>query len=405
MNSVPVENFGDSLSDLDVENVYIYAGDAVRWDYGPATIIDRGMTIKTVCASTTSAPSFTSFLSGLYPTTHQVFTFNNELHEEIWTLFDLRDHHTGFLNSIFAHAERAHAGTDPIYRTLGIRDPPVQPQVDDTPFVFVERGPGGHAPYGEYSGGAKEYFEEHRDCTRDTLKADYERSIELDVQLFEDRIQELRSKGLLNDTLIVYTSDHGELLGENGMIGHNSPMCPETVYVPTVFIHPDLPSEVDCDEALSHVDLVPTLLDVLEIRKESEFDGQSLLDSWTTRPKCTIYDNEFLTNGVPLTNGRLRYGGVWDRSGGYMFPKNNTLERLVVLLGKLYKSPKRHFMRRNLPDLVKAYARGQQVYRDPGFSEREAEEHLTQLNQRSKEGLRRELDGADVQQLEDLGYL
>lgn len=403
MNSVK-ESFG-ALSDLDVENLFIYAGDAVRWDFLPDDISGRGISIKTVSASTTSAPSFTSILSGLYPTAHRVFSFNYRLGDEVSTMLDLREMHTGFLNSIFEYAAREHDGTDPIYRTLGISESLTQPKFDNTPFVYVERGPGGHAPYGDFSGGATEYFEENHDRTVDSLKADYERSIELDIQLFEKRVDELRSKELLNDTLIIYTSDHGELLGENGMIGHNSPMCPATVYVPTVFVHPDLPNGRVTDGILSHVDIFPTILDILDVEHESSFDGQSLVGEWSNQPKCTIYDTEFLTDQVPLVDGRLRFDGVWDQTGGYVFPKSRLPERLFVLLGKVYKSPKRKYLRRNLPKVLKEYSRGEQTYRNPGFSKSEAKTHLEELYEESAVGLRQELERADQEQLEDLGYL
>lgn len=398
-------DFSEAVSDLDVDNVYIYAGDAVRWDFLPDGLAERGLSIKTVSASTTSAPSFTSLLSGLYPTSHQVFSFNYKLGDAVPTMLDLREFYTGFLNSIFAYATREHDGPDPIYRTLGIDAPPTRPEFDDTPFVFVERGPGGHAPYGDFAGGATEYFEDHHDRTEDELRADYERSIELDVKLFEERIDDLQSRGLLDDTLVIYTSDHGELLGENGMIGHNSPMCPETVYVPSVFIHPDLPSGSIVDGVIGHVDLFPTILDVLDVDPGSSFDGRSLVDDWTAEPRCTIYHNEFLTDRVPITDGRLRFDGVWDRTGGYVFPKSNLRERLFVLLGKVLKSPKRHYLRRNLPTVLKEYSRGEQTYRDPGFPRADAKARLEALYEGSANGLRRELDRADEERLEDLGYL
>lgn len=49
------------------------------------------------------------------------------------------------------------------------------------------------------------------------------------------------------------------------MIGHNSPMRPELVYVPTVFIHSTIPDETIDTGAFHYVDLLPTILDVLDL--------------------------------------------------------------------------------------------------------------------------------------------
>lgn len=397
--------FSDTLSELTVENVYVYAGDAVRWDYLPDRVRDFGTTVKTVGASTTSAPSFTSMLSGLYPTSHQVYSFNYKLGDEVATVLDLDDVSTGFLNSIFEYAAKEHRGLDPIYRMLDIDDPPTAPVVDESPFVFFERGPGGHAPYGDFAGGATEYFERHRNHGERELKADYERSIELDVDLFEDRLDMLDAKDVLEDTLVVYTSDHGEFLGENGMVGHNSPMAPETAYVPTVFVHPDLPDGAVTDAVMSHVDLFPTILDVLGWDHDSPFDGESLVRTPPGGPKCCIYNNRFVSDKLPLTDGHLRYEGVWDADGGYVFPRSNLAKRLLVLGGKTYKSPKRHFLRRNVGSLLGQYSKGTRKYADPAFSINDAKTALRRLNEHSPIGLRQELEPVNTEQLEDLGYL
>jgi hypothetical protein len=334
-----------------------------------------------------------------------VFSFNYKIENDVSTMLDIEGFHTEFLNSIFKYAAKEHDGTDPIYRTLGITDPPTHPELDETPFVFVERGPGGHAPYGDFSGGATEYFEQYPNHTESQLKKDYERSIELDAQLFEERVDLLQSEGLLEDTLVIYTSDHGELLGEKGMIGHNSPMCPETVYVPTVFIHPDLPNEQITNDVISHVDLFPTILDLLNIKNNVTFDGQSILEDWTQEPVYTIYSTEFMSNKFPLTDGRLRYDGVWDSTGGYVFSESHLLKRLLVLAGKTYKSPKRHHLRRNISKVFREYVRGDYRYNGPNFSKKEAQRRLKELYEQPTIRLRQELSQVNTEQLEDLGYL
>lgn len=397
----------DEIAALDIENVYIYVGDAVRWDFVPRTIADEGILIKTIAASTTSAPSFSSILTGLYPTSHKVYSFSNRLDENVPTILDLEESQpqTEFFNSIFEHADREHEGIDPIMQVLNVTEPSMSLEAAGQPFVFCERGPGGHAPYGDFSGGATEYFEENANYSQQNLKQDYQRSVELDAKLFRHRINTLRSRGVLENTLVIYTSDHGELLGENGMVGHNSPMRSEEVYVPTVFFHPELETSRVTQKVMSHVDLFPTILDVLSINHSSTFDGDSVIGDYNWEPKCSIYDNKFISQPLPVGDGRMCFDGVWDADGGYVFPNSTIFDRLLILLGKVYKSPKRHYMRNHILKLIREYAAGSQCYGEPSFSQSEASKRVEALRAKQPVGFQQQVEKANKERLSDLGYL
>lgn len=69
---------------------------------------------------------------------------------------------------------------------------------------------------------------------------------------------------VLDETLLVFTSDHGELLGEDGRVSHLTPVYPEVVCVPTLFVHPDFPDEDEVEQTfMGRVDLLPTVLSAL----------------------------------------------------------------------------------------------------------------------------------------------
>jgi arylsulfatase A-like enzyme len=72
----------------------------------------------------------------------------------------------------------------------------------------------------------------------------------------------LGDRGLAGETLVVYTSDHGELLGEYGFFGHTHLATPEIVYVPTTFPHPTLEPSAE-SSLLHHVDFLPTVASAL----------------------------------------------------------------------------------------------------------------------------------------------
>ena len=72
----------------------------------------------------------------------------------------------------------------------------------------------------------------------------------------------LESRKLLADTLIVFTSDHGELLGGHGFIGHGRSFYQELVRVPLIFRGPGVERGRRVFSRVSHLDLTPTLADL-----------------------------------------------------------------------------------------------------------------------------------------------
>lgn len=395
------------LNQLSIENIYIYVGDAVRYDHLSSDIAQMGTTIRTIASSTTSAPSFSSLLTGQRPHTHGVYTFKNQLRNSP-SFLDISRYNSAFLNSIFEYAQREHQGIDPIYPVLGISDTDSIPSVNDinTPFMFMERGPGGHLPYGNCDSISK-YFD--KDLSPKTLKKDYKHSIKLDADLFKSRLNQLRERGLLEDTLVIYTSDHGELLGEGGLVGHNSPMCPELVYVPTVFISDEIPERVIESQIFRHIDILPTLFSILDLAHSRRgFEGQSITNGFIDKPSLSLYRNEFLSDisvfGQRL-KGSLIYEGVWDAEGGYTFPKNSSKERLTVLGGKIIKSPKRTYIRSNLRKALSTYLQGKQKFRSPSFSESIAKDIINNAYEGTDKRSVSALSENEKERLKDLGYL
>ncbi len=74
-------------------------------------------------------------------------------------------------------------------------------------------------------------------------------------------LNKLEAKGLYDDTLIIRTSDHGEMgLAHGGLRQKNFNFYEETMKVPLVYSNPKLfPRSYSSDALISHVDLLPTL--------------------------------------------------------------------------------------------------------------------------------------------------
>jgi len=95
--------------------------------------------------------------------------------------------------------------------------------------------------------------------------------------------QGLADRGLMDHTLIVFTADHGEALGEHGEETHGYLLHDATLRVPLILQGPNIPKGKRISSLVALSDIVPTLLDHLSIR-HSDLDGHSLVPLFRDRP-------------------------------------------------------------------------------------------------------------------------
>ncbi len=88
-------------------------------------------------------------------------------------------------------------------------------------------------------------------------------------------LDKLDEHGLSENTLVIFTSDHGEMLGAHGMREKNV-FYEESAHIPLLIRFPgEIDSAVTVDGYVSLIDLFPTILDYLEIEERAS-DGKSL---------------------------------------------------------------------------------------------------------------------------------
>ena len=98
----------------------------------------------------------------------------------------------------------------------------------------------------------------------------------------------LEQRELLDETLIVVLSDHGEELLDRGGIDHGSSLYDELLGVPLIFRFPGgTPAGVRIEEPVSLVDVLPTLADYLGFETRSELAGHSLMPLLSGRPSTS----------------------------------------------------------------------------------------------------------------------
>ena len=93
-------------------------------------------------------------------------------------------------------------------------------------------------------------------------------------------LDDLKKEGLYDKTIIVITSDHGEEFGEHGyMAWHSHTLYDELLRVPLIIKYPNQNlSGKRVSTQTRSIDILPTILEVLNLKMKAGFQGRSLLD-------------------------------------------------------------------------------------------------------------------------------
>ena len=92
--------------------------------------------------------------------------------------------------------------------------------------------------------------------------------------------KELDDMGQLDNTLVIFTSDHGDSLGEHGEKTHGLFIYDSTTRVPLLMAGPGVKVGGRVDQQVRTVDIVPTVMDILGLPGAEGLDGKSLLPLW-----------------------------------------------------------------------------------------------------------------------------
>ncbi len=145
------------------------------------------------------------------------------------------------------------------------------------------------------------YFKDVSEDKAALIRNRYKNSVHYEDHLIGKILTGLKEKGLLKNTIVVITGDHGEEFYENGYLGHTSAFNDYQTRVVFILWHPEAGHSLR-EELTSHIDLVPTIMRSMGCTNPPEdySQGISLLEK-TSRPyiiisnwdTAALIDNEF----------------------------------------------------------------------------------------------------------------
>lgn len=139
------------------------------------------------------------------------------------------------------------------------------------------------------------------------IEALYDGEIAFTDVAIDSLIRGIRDRGLDENTLIVFLSDHGEEFFEHEGFGHGHALFNEVIRVPLIVSLPGrLPQGRRISRQVRLVDVMPTVLDLLDIEVESRCEGVSLVPLLEGRGAAETRQEALLTPQVAYSEGLLR---------------------------------------------------------------------------------------------------
>jgi glucan phosphoethanolaminetransferase (alkaline phosphatase superfamily) len=148
----------------------------------------------------------------------------------------------------------------------------------------------------------------------------YDNGITQFDDILGELLQQLAEKGYLQNALVIVTGDHGEMLGEHGMLAHAQGTYEEVLSVPLLFIrYGAVLNDIPARSIASQIDIAPTILTEFSIPLPSSWRGIPLQSSRSHR--IVHFQQGSLTGIYDIrANGRTwKYWRDWESGHEYVF--------------------------------------------------------------------------------------
>lgn len=201
-----------------------------------------------------------------------------------------------------------------------------------------------NTPFWKLNHDHREFMYNNRKMTSENfeiLKALYDGEINYLNSKIKDLYNFLKNEKILDNTLLIITSDHGEQFGEKGFMGHARNLYNSLIKVPLVIKFPgERAKNQIVSDYVQTVDIFPTIIDLLNMKKdlyEEQIQGNSLIsDSNVKRDKKMVFSEykkqpfspEFYSNYSPESLSKYLYASsaVIYENFKYIWRSNNKEE-------------------------------------------------------------------------------
>ncbi|MBN8424962.1 sulfatase-like hydrolase/transferase [Microbacterium esteraromaticum] len=188
--------------------------------------------------------------------------------------------------------------------TLGPHDPYVPPErfLDMYPIDDIELPPSFFDPMSDKPAlyrRTRRRFDQLTEDEHRTALQHYLAFCTYEDELFGSLLDALDNAGLADDTIVVYLSDHGDYAAEHGLWGKGLPAFLPAYHVPVV-IRPHREARGSArrsDDAVTLLDIGPTLLELCDLAAPSEMSGRSLAADLRGEAPIGPRDVVFQSNG------------------------------------------------------------------------------------------------------------
>jgi choline-sulfatase len=131
-------------------------------------------------------------------------------------------------------------------------------------------------------------------------------------------IKKIDELGLRDSTIILYTSDHGEMAGEHGLWYKNS-FYEASARVPFIWsFPPKIPAGKRVDAPVMNIDIFPTLCELCGIPEPAGLEGRSLMPLMTGKEdginRYALSESYNAGGGRMVRKGKYKY--IWYEAGG-----------------------------------------------------------------------------------------
>ena len=323
----------DSATAANRPNILIYLVDTLRADalgvYGNPVVLtpnidafaaDSVVFENAFATSSWTRPSGASRFTGWYPRSHGTETRHDALPPGVPTLatqMRAAGYRTGFINTnpnvgsafgfdrgfdeiieLYTRSEKGGVNPSELITPSDYASERAIQWLDDStvPFLLVVHTIDPHNPYrppqefdlygGDYDGPidgttTKTSKMELTEADRERVRSLYYGEVSFNDASFGTLLNALTERALLDETLVVFTSDHGEELWEFGKLGHAKSLSDVVTRVPLIVRLPAGAGELGgtrIERPVELVDLMPTLLDQVALAHPEDLGGRNLFE-------------------------------------------------------------------------------------------------------------------------------